>query len=346
MSIAALRRSLGDTFHSGKCIVDHPGLVLYRYQDAVDGKSEYQCREKTVRQLSEKIPETTIALYKKAYDRWKRMLQDDAPWGVQRKLSAVDRLFVGLGGASVLEFGVTLHHVYGLPCIPGSTLKGICANYANAVWGQTEHDWKFGNPLHNIMFGKTDDPEKMLSGNAGALDFLDAWWTPETKQPFIEEIVNPHHPDYYASDDPSPPADWDQPIPVKLLAVTGSFLFAIRGPAGWNELAMELLTETLVNKGVGGKTRAGYGRFKPFKKPGGQNDDVILWHKATLTYDRGKQIVKAASTVDGKQLEATTQNQSMVPESKCKIFKKKTTVADVEVSPLGGKHYRIVKIRA
>ena len=39
------------------------------------------------------------------------------------------RLIIGLGGAHVLETSMTLHHVYGIPYIPGSAVKGMTRHY-------------------------------------------------------------------------------------------------------------------------------------------------------------------------------------------------------------------------
>ena len=39
------------------------------------------------------------------------------------------RLVVGLGAASVYETSMTLHHIYGIPYIPGSAIKGVTRNY-------------------------------------------------------------------------------------------------------------------------------------------------------------------------------------------------------------------------
>lgn len=346
MSIPALRRSLRALLEPHYS-ADHPGLTLYRYHQEVDGGAEYQFRERTIANLAGKLPEHTIKLYTTAFARWEKLIQADTPWSVHRRLQAADRLFIGLGGASLLEFGLTLHHVYGLPSIPGSALKGVCSGYANAVWGQAEQGWLSGKPLHACLFGNPAQPDGGDPGSSGAVDFLDAWWIPENSSPFVPEIINPHHPNYYVADTPAAPSDADQPIPIKMLAVAGSFLFVVRGPAGWNDLAMDLLTETLTHWGVGGKTRAGYGRFKPFRGAGADGDTQrILWLKAHLMFEKSQKVIRAKYQVDGKTLEASTQDQELVPESKNRIFmKNKSVFADVEVTPLGGKNYRILKIR-
>ncbi|MBX0313032.1 MAG: type III-B CRISPR module RAMP protein Cmr6, partial [Sulfurihydrogenibium sp.] len=41
------------------------------------------------------------------------------------KLKTASRLVVGLGAGHVLETSLTLHHIFGIPYIPGSALKGV-----------------------------------------------------------------------------------------------------------------------------------------------------------------------------------------------------------------------------
>ena len=45
------------------------------------------------------------------------------------KLEIDSRMIVGLGGASVYETSITLHHIYGIPYIPASSVKGIVRSW-------------------------------------------------------------------------------------------------------------------------------------------------------------------------------------------------------------------------
>lgn len=58
-------------------------------------------------------------------ERWDRRTKDAHSF----KMQAQGRLLVGLGADTVLETGLTLQHVTGLPIIPGSALKGLCRSY-------------------------------------------------------------------------------------------------------------------------------------------------------------------------------------------------------------------------
>ncbi len=70
-------------------------------------------------------PKAWEKLWKAAYARWQAVTADAKR--VEGHL--ISRLVVGLGGKGVLEFGLTLDHVTGLPIISGSALKGVCRAY-------------------------------------------------------------------------------------------------------------------------------------------------------------------------------------------------------------------------
>jgi CRISPR-associated protein Cmr6 len=234
-----------------------------------------------------------LEVYREAFRRFESSLTQDA---VKRKFRVDGRLVVGLGEPTPLEVGLRLHWTYGVPFIPGSSLKGLAASYCHCVWGakdgafsqETVGDGRQpaaapkdptddGEPTpYQIIFGSTED--------AGHIHFYDAWLVPESLGARRDagdgcihlDVVTVHHRDYYISKSsergPSgaglvPPSDEDEPVPVQFLSVTGTFLVAVKadvpGPEGraWAELAMQLLTEALRYWGAGGKTSSGYGRM-------------------------------------------------------------------------------------
>jgi CRISPR-associated protein Cmr6 len=265
MAVEALRRSIAEHIQ-GRGVPSHFGLWLNRYNRVLESSSDKGEKwEKTRHDLCEDVPDTVMSLYRLAYKRWMDFLKSDRPWCTSKALTTADRLFIGLGSASVLEFGIDLHHTYGLPYIPGSGIKGVCAAYANKILGEQEEKWKINGAYYRVLFGAPATDTEL--DTAGVVDFLDAWWVPAKKSPFVAEIINCHHQNYYSSDGEIPPADWDQPIPVKILALAGEFLFAVRGLVGWNDLAMKIIVQALSDWGIGAKTRAGYGLFlKPKDK--------------------------------------------------------------------------------
>jgi CRISPR-associated protein Cmr6 len=159
------------------------------------------------------------------------------------------RFVVGLGAAHVLETGITLHRLFGLPIIPGSALKGAAKAYAQLVEGRTDDD-----PELVAVFGTTEQ--------AGSVIFFDA--IPLEVPKFQLDIMNPHYPNYYRTQGQNPPADWESPNPVFFLTVTKThyrFAIAARSEQGNRllDLAKKWLKGALADLGIGAKTSADYG---------------------------------------------------------------------------------------
>jgi CRISPR-associated protein Cmr6 len=164
------------------------------------------------------------------------------------------RIVVGLGGASVLETDITLHHLYGLPIIPGSALKGLARSYALLNEERDEND-----PLFAEVFGMVERAKRM-----GGVVFFDA--LPTSHSRFQLDVMNPHYGEYYRdTGGKTPPADYLNPVPVYFLTVTRtSFLFAMAAQDGrqaWLRAAAGWLQKGLETMGIGAKTTAGYGYF-------------------------------------------------------------------------------------
>lgn len=195
--------------------------------------------------------QTAPPVYQRAYRRWLAMTSD--PACCQRWIGRVDgRLFVGLGEAHVLETNLTFSRPYGMPMIPGSTLKGLA--HAQARRGALAAE------AVAVLFGRqTGQPDE---NDAGYLIFHDAWWVPESAPtPLAREVVTVHHPDYYGREGRVDATDFDSPNPNAQLAARGAFLFVVEGVGGWATLGLALLRAALVHEGIGGKTAAGYGYF-------------------------------------------------------------------------------------
>lgn len=222
----------------------HAGLWLDKYMpDHVAGTGQ-----KLVEEVANiPVPEA----YRSFFKRWQREVQ--ALCVVPPKKATVKgRLSVGLGGESVMETAITLHHTYGVPYIPGSALKGLAARYArNRLDPET---WGVQSNAYQTMFGDTM--------SAGYLTFFDALYAPPAKPqqgPLWPDVITVHHPNYYQGSEP--PADWDSPTPVSFLSATGDYLIAIGGDAAWANAAFEILDYALREEGIGAKTTSGYGRM-------------------------------------------------------------------------------------
>ncbi len=233
----------------------HPGLLLQRYVSHPADSSERWTKAK--RDILDAAASTQkCGLYEAALKRWQKSLPELTAATV---LHTQGRLIVGLGSENVLETGIHLHHTYGMPVIPGSALKGLCAHYCHDVWGPTDDRFRRdGGVFHQLVFGTTDD--------GGCIIFHDAWLMPDSPQPLVLDVMTPHHPKWL--DGSVPPTDFDTPTPVPFLSVAGQFHVAVswHGPVSdeakkWTELSLSLLRDALKDVGVGGKTTSGYGRL-------------------------------------------------------------------------------------
>ena len=237
------RQCLNTIGHTG---TTHPGLWLDKYlpnHDAGSGQTLISDATKI------RVPDA----YHKFYLRWKAALEQGADT-IMKTATVLGRISVGLGGESVLETAITLHHTYGVPYIPGSALKGLAANYARNRLDATA--WGVKSEAYQIMFGDTT--------SAGYVTFFDALYVPETghdQKPLWPDVITVHHPDYYQQGNTAP-ADWDSPTPIPFVTATGDYLIAIGGDPAWVQKAFEILALALKDVGVGAKTSSGYGRLK------------------------------------------------------------------------------------
>ncbi|MBI5811332.1 MAG: type III-B CRISPR module RAMP protein Cmr6 [Deinococcota bacterium] len=182
----------------------------------------------------------------------------------ERVGETLSRLVIGLGSESVLETHLTLHRTYGVPYIPGSAIKGLMSRFAaTRLQGEA---WERNLDPKNFYRG---DAQKALFGTteeAGLLLFFDGL---PTEYQIYPDVMTPHHSAYY-SGEAVPPADWDSPIPVPFLSVSGKFLFALGLAPGvnkeqgkpWLEAAWKILELALREEGIGAKTTSGYGRIR------------------------------------------------------------------------------------
>ena len=164
---------------------------------------------------------------------------------VKKVFSLKKRMRMG-AGQSGLATSVRLHGTYGAPIIPGKALKGLMREYTAAE----QRDALYGS-----------------SALAGSFDVLDALWVPgSADSSLVKDIITPHHKAYHSPKPgvaPAWPTAFDEPEPVPVLAVQGSFLFAVVSPdTAFAEIVMAHLHGALENMGIGARTGSGYGYFK------------------------------------------------------------------------------------
>lgn len=172
----------------------------------------------------------------------------------------VSPLLCGFEHDTLIGFGFSFLQPWGVPYLPGSSVKGCVSTRLAKVGSGTLSGApeRRGVDAANLLGGRTE-PHGLVSG---CVDFLEAWWVPcENKSPFMTDIVNPHYGKYYQGE--RWPDGMESPIPFKFAAIRPgeTFCFTIQGPSEWTTLAKTILLDALSNHGVGAKTRIGYGRF-------------------------------------------------------------------------------------
>lgn len=242
----------------------HAGLLMQRgWSNYIAANAENQGENGKTKHIHNICEITASSLYQHAYERW--LATTRIPTRFARCAMKIEgRLLIGLSSGGALETGCAVHHTYGTPYLPGSSIKGVVRAWAL-------QNLKEPDALHYI-FGCESDSQQ-ADGLSGEIVFHDAWWIPDSggnrhkKQPFAEEVVTVHHPDYYQSNGKIPATDLDSPIPNAMIGVRGSFLFTLECNAAhdntcWLSLTTFMLKQALSNNGIGAKTAAGYGYLK------------------------------------------------------------------------------------
>lgn len=256
----------GDTgkfvFKNGKLIkkFSNFGLLFNRY---IYWGSDWKKKEDM---LDEVLPvfdkQDSSVILKSLLTRQGRLIASYKKQGYDLKtfrMTTDYRLIVGLGGAHVLETGLTLHPLYGFPYLPASSVKGLARAYAEMIAEASRDDLR-------ETFG-SEDKNKVLDNNReGKVIFLDGL---PAKFPKLEvDIMNPHYGDYYQGS--KPPADYLSPNPIKFLTVAPDeeFVFALFSKdVSLLEKAEQWLKDGLKELGAGGKTNVGYGYFNAEELP-------------------------------------------------------------------------------
>ncbi len=276
--------------------------------------------------------------YSRSFERWNASFQ--APGDRVFELVLASRLLVGHGNSSATDVGITVHHSWGVPVIPGSALKGLLAHFVDAVYGpdnQTLPAWEQSGTertradyqcvawrdrriergpgaVYRALFGapdaEKDETMRQRGFDAGAVaglvSFHDALYVPidgAEDKPFAADVLTVHQAAYYDSLGRSWPNDYENPNPVAFLTVRPGvhMRFALSGPPDWTELAERLLRDALEKWGVGGKTSSGYGRLTAPERP-----TTSAASTGSVTATRGGASPRARDRVEAVLLEERT----------------------------------------
>jgi len=195
-------------------------------------------------------------------------------------LKISNRLIVGLGSVSIYETSITLHHIYGIPYIPSSAIKGVLRSYIILECFSEElekyNEDKYQKFEEEVLFAKDED------GNYKHKWFIDIFGSQEQEGKIIffdsfsknvkiqKDIMTPHYGDYYKDKkNKVAPTDTQSPNPIPFLTVAGEFRFIIATKKEEiqnfkikDKIIEDCLKEALTNHGIGAKTAVGYGYFE------------------------------------------------------------------------------------
>ncbi|WP_434346914.1 type III-B CRISPR module RAMP protein Cmr6 [Myxococcus virescens] len=246
----------------------HAGLVYERYAPEKKHDGQDGPWEQWLSRL-EAHPEPDD--YAEAFKRWEDALRQSHTATFTAR--AESRLLVGHGNASPTGVGLMLHHTWGVPVVPGSSLKGVLAGYLRAVYGDGAAEER------RRLFGVAGEDGAPEQAHAGEVIFHDAQWVPCSRVTGLDrapsflarDVLTVHHSGWYGGK-AEWPSDYESPTPVAFLSVRpgGRFLVALSLAPGTEADAQaedflawtaRRLDEALRYWGVGGKTAAGYGRL-------------------------------------------------------------------------------------
>ena len=182
------------------------------------------------------------------------------------------RLIIG-AEESIYETSIRLHHIYGIPYIPASAIKGVVRSYyilENFADKLKEYKDKYNKFEEEILF--EDENFKKVFGSQekeGKIIFFDAF---PISEPIIKvDIMNPHYKHYY--NDGEAPTDTKNPIPINFLTIEDTtFKFFIASKESLESFKIKdksiekWFKEALQNNGIGGKSAVGYGYLEELKK--------------------------------------------------------------------------------
>lgn len=185
---------------------------------------------------------------------------DDAKLSLEAE--ATSPLATGMGMEHPLENGFAFLNPYGLPYLPGSSIKGVLRRAAEELRDANEEGWD--DAAIDALFGHQD------SNNAsrGALIFWDT--IPELAGNTMGmDVMTPHYGDYYQGN--TTPHDAGSPNPIVFMVIPPGSKFSFHVTAdisrlkevtNWKDLLQAAFEHAFLWLGFGAKTAVGYGAMK------------------------------------------------------------------------------------
>lgn len=267
-----------------------PGLAFYTFfpiwqsqekEWALEGHGKSEALKKVIG-YSKAAREQTEALI----NRQKTLINTlDASHRHSITATSTSPFMTGTGMEHPLENGFAFLNPYGLPCLPGSSIKGVLRNTARLLaedaFGEGSQGW---TPMAvEVLFGSEvpTGREESADFRRGALLFWDVIVSPKEEikggqksQSMKVDILTPHQSHYLQNG--ATPHDSGDPNPVPFLCVGpgAEFNFHIQASPGllgeyadiWKDLMQVCFEHAFDWLGFGAKTAVGYGVLKQDEK--------------------------------------------------------------------------------
>lgn len=189
------------------------------------------------------------------------LASDDAKLSLETE--ATSPLVTGMGMEHPLENGFAFLNPYGLPYLPGSSIKGVLRRAAEELRETNEASWN--DDLIDTFFGRED------SNNAsrGALTFWDS--IPELAGNTMSmDVMTPHYGDYYQGNRSPHDAGSPNPIVFMVIPAKSRLNFHVTADTSrlkemndWQTIMKAAFDHAFKWLGFGAKTSVGYGAMQP-----------------------------------------------------------------------------------
>ena len=266
--IAAVPRYLGVDFTTSP--PGHRHGLYFSYWRQQDWSAEDKQKGKALKQIL-KLPDTSIQQIKSLNERQSKLVEKISNSNRQSltiMARSVSPLATGMGIEHPLENGFAFLNPYGLPYLPGSSIKGVLRRAAQELieeeLGGWDRDWE------TALFG-LETASKSDEAQRGALTFWDC--IPELSGNSLGmDVMTPHYSDYYQGK--ASPHDAGQPNPIVFMVIPPQSAFTfhviceqkylpetLRGEL-WKSLLETAFSHAFDWLGFGAKTAVGYGAME------------------------------------------------------------------------------------
>lgn len=264
--ITAAPKYLGDDFKTAP--PGHRFGLYFSYWHAITWKAEDKQKGEALKKTLT-LPDASraqIGALEKRQSSLIAGLPDDKRMTILAK--SISPLATGMGMEHPLENGFAFLNPYGLPYLPGSSIKGVLRRAAQELSEEQSGGWD--NDWETALFG-LEPPKGSKESKRGALTFWDS--IPEIAGGRLGmDVMTPHYSDYYQGK--STPHDAGQPIPIVFMVIPpkSEFTFHITceqknlpeslKSEKWKSLMEAAFSHAFDWLGFGAKTAVGYGAME------------------------------------------------------------------------------------